>query len=638
MSKMPHLEQIKIDSFHCCDIIKYGSCRDIPFLATSTRDATLTSSSVNQWLNETSNNILNRVIPESFWKKLKLPVPELPLQLRTQNWVRDESQTFLLVIIWCYLSEEIRKMIFDCLKSGMHCWQTSELFWNEDWIKQYVGCVMQYFTYAEKLVDSSMCQESEENNLLLNQAMFSLPVIYNTSKLFEIVTDIETSRVVTDEFFKIILESISKKSSLPTPIGNVSSTLLCSVSKELNLISLLDVFKVTHFIPSLRKYFQVESFKHLAKVIHCLLHKEIPEDKLFNDALDKACKEATKSLKISTEENPKLKAHLIVFVKLVSDFLQFSKNEVVTEKEILVMKMLYPSYKCREGEDTESKLKRIIENKDAPLLPDDFVAEMIQSRFEFPHEKWRFYFNYGMIHSLGGNQGPKVEKVKGKPKALIPEKPKIRFSLKKKAKEKYTPAKKEGVRMGTRANPSIEGNENFDTKLDSNSPKDDVSVSSEEDIVISKLKKVEHRQPLKERVNSSLNKMGKEKITLPPKKRTRMATRSNPYVKALAGIEDNLKLESKMESKTEHPIKKKIGQEKFQAPKGKCSYENCCLDNETLKSCYHCREFNIHSQCHENFFANKPTRESDDEPAIQYCWDCSMETPGSKRKKIPRCP
>ena len=632
MSKMPHLKSINQDSFHCRDIIKYGSCRDIPFLATSTRDATLTSSSVNHWLHETSNNLINRVIPESFWKSLQLPVPELPLQLRTENWKRDESQTFLLVIIWCYLSEEIRKLIFDCMKSGMHSWETSEMFWDEDWIKMYAGCVMQYLTYAEKLVDSSMCQEPEENNLLLNQAMFTLPVIFSTSKLFEIVTDRGTNRKVTDEFFKILFESNPKRSSLPTPISNVSSTMLCSVPKEVNLISMLDVFKVTYFIPSLRKYFKVESFKHLAKVIHYLLRKEIRDDKLFNDALDKECQEATKSLKISTEENPKLKAHLIVFVKLVSDFIQFSEHEVVTEKEVLVMKMLYPSYKCREGEDTESKLKRIMENKDAPLLPDDFVAEMIQSRFKLPHVKWHFYYNFGMNHSLGGNQGPKVEKVKGKRKELIPAKPRLRFSLKKKANEKYTPAKMEGVRMGTRANPSIEGDENFDTKLDSNSPKDDVSVSSEEDIPISKLKQVEHRQPLKESVKLSLNKKGKEKITL-PKKRTRMATRSNSTVKIQAGFEDKLKLESNM-----HPLKKKIGQEKFQAPKGKCSYENCCLDNETLKSCYHCREFNIHSQCHENFFAKKTTRQSDDEPAIQYCWDCSMETPGSKRKKMPRRP
>ncbi len=93
-----------------------------------------------------------------------------------------------------------------------------------------------------------------------------------------------------------------------------------------------------------------------------------------------------------------------------------------------------------------------------------------------------------------------------------------------------------------------------------------------------------------------------------------------------------MKIESKMESKTEPSLKKKKCIGKFQAPKGKCSYANCCLTNETLKSCYHCCEFNIHSQCHEIFFAKKTTRESDDKPVIQYCWDCSMETPGSKRK------
>ncbi len=67
--------------------------------------------------------------------------------------------------------------------------------------------------------------------------------------------------------------------------------MLCSVSNDLKIISLLDVFKVTHFIPMIRKFFKLESFTRFAKIIHSLLRKEIADDKLFVDALDKACQE-----------------------------------------------------------------------------------------------------------------------------------------------------------------------------------------------------------------------------------------------------------------------------------------------------------------------------------------------------------
>ncbi len=207
MSKISHLEKIENHTSHCSDIIKFGSCKDIPFLATSASSATLTVLSLKQWLKETFNKLLNEVIPKSFWELNSLPVPELPSLLRSQKLEGNESNVFLLVIVWCYLSEEICKLIFDCLNGGMKHWQISELFWHADWIKMYANCVMKYMIYAEKLVDSCICKESEEKNLLLNEAMCSLPVILSTSKLFEIVTDSETSRLLKDEFFKILFKS-----------------------------------------------------------------------------------------------------------------------------------------------------------------------------------------------------------------------------------------------------------------------------------------------------------------------------------------------------------------------------------------------------------------------------------------------
>ncbi len=428
---MLHLEKIQKHTLHCSDIIKFGSWNDIPFLATSASSAILTVLSLKQWLKETFNKLFNEVIPKSFWELNSLTVPELPSLLRSQKLEGNKSKIFLLIIIWCYLSEEICKLIFDCLNAGMKHWQTSELFCHADWIKMYVNCVMKYMIYAEKLVDSCICKESEEKNLLLNEAMFSLPVILSTSKLFEIVTDPETSRLLKDNFLRSCPNQVQRHHQCQIPFIISAPLLLCSVSNDLKIISLLDVFKVTYFIPMLQKFFKLESFTCFAKIIHSLLRKEIADEKLFLVALDKACQEGATTLKISTEDNPQSKYVLIVFVKVVSDFLQYSKTKVVTEKEILVMKMLYPAYKYRDGENTESKLKRIMEYKETPLLPHHFVMDMIQSQFKLQYDKWHYYYNLSnsSVVELGI---PNLEKEEESSKqASISKKLRLRFSIKK---------------------------------------------------------------------------------------------------------------------------------------------------------------------------------------------------------------
>lgn len=95
-------------------------------------------------------------------------------------------------------------------------------------------------------------------------------------------------------------------------------------------------------------------------------------------------------------------------------------------------------------------------------------------------------------------------------------------------------------------------------------------------------------------------------------------------------------------------VKVNVGKKRKAAPVsekkvGKCSYSNCNIAQSILQKCAFCDNFNIHYQCHKEFFCGKKIPKDSLEQNIKLCWDCSKLTPkppktGSKgnKKKISK--
>lgn len=387
---MVHLERTLPKSLSCSDIIKYCINNDIELLSNTLQDD-LDQNTISEWIDTTSSNILDNVIPDSFWNLYDLEKPTVPNKLNPES--DCSGLPVLLLVLWCGLSEKIRDKILHCLESGSTRWQTNEIYNHVDWIKLYVDCICKHLNYAGHHLNSKSTGTSKQElclDHLITETMFVMAVVDSTSNLFEIISDPDDIEVVVGQFLKIIT-STEGKIFLENPKKLTKVSILSTIPENLDMISVLDFFKRTYFIPSFRNFFKIDCFTRLANTIHVLLVKEHISDDIFIQAVELAAKKCLTVLDIPTEQYPYACPILIVFVKLLCDFIQNSKHKIVTEKETMVMKLLYPAYNNRDGESTKSKLKRMLELKRPYFFGHVFALDMIKSRFKLPSDDWHYY-------------------------------------------------------------------------------------------------------------------------------------------------------------------------------------------------------------------------------------------------------
>lgn len=452
---MVHLERSLPKSLSCSDIIKYCINNDVELLSDTLQDD-LDQNTTAEWIATTSSNILDNVIPDSFWNLYDLEKPTVPDKLNPES--ECTGLPVLLLVLWCGLSKKIRDKILHCLKNGSTRWQTNEIYNHLDWIKLYVDCICKHLYYAEHHLNSKSTGSSKQElclDHLITETIFVMAVVDSTSNLFEIITDPDDIEVVVGQFLKIIT-STDGKIVLENPEKLTKVSILSTIPENLEMISVLDFFKRTYFIPSFRHFFKIDCFTRLANMIHVLLIKEHTSDDILIQAVELAAKKCLTELDIP-EQFPHACPILIVFVKLLCDFIQNSKHKIVTEKETMIMKLLYPAYKNRDGESTKSKLKRILELKNPHIFSFVFALDMIHTRFKLSIDNWHHYLGQNPLALTDNHEIKSEDKTTSIPNAKTSRKnnsaSKESVSKKRKGIEDMSLNSQKGG-MGTRAHPN----------------------------------------------------------------------------------------------------------------------------------------------------------------------------------------
>ncbi len=569
MKSMPHLEKVNNFNLDCNDVITFCLKNDIQFL--SEVSFTKADDVLGRWIAETGEEIISNLIPKTFWDKHSLMKPTIPSTLNpTEN---ESGLPIFLLVMWSCLSETIRKIIVKCLIAGLTRWEISDTCSHYDWIQTYTRCISNYLNY---IVSEMKSQDTSHSKF--TEAIFFLPVIKATSQFFGIVTNHDIAKSVVTKFFEV-LDNTSPE-LVCDDLNDVPEEHKLSVfPNNLDMVSILDFFKKTHFIKASRQFYKFDPFTKLANVIHTLLQKKDLSNDSYTKAIEEAAEEALYILDIcDADDHPHAKITSIVFVKLISDFIMYSKSKVVTDKEIVVMKILCPAYSSVSNEDDISKLKRLLTAQDPPLLPFDFMVDMIESRFTKKSSEWFHYF---------GDQ----------------------FTVKDHSRKKPQSCKTDEnahVTIKDKVVSTVYGMGKSNVK----------AASSKSKVFVGKKRKTN------------------DKLVASHKSR-RMGTRANPnpvikITKLVKEAEETLKKGKSLKAVPKNSY----------AKTGICSYPGCSDKNGTLKKCFNCKEFKVHVSCHEKFFASKKLKKDDEENTIKYCWFCSRHTPGAtiakKSKLSPR--
>lgn len=304
------------------------------------------------WIEQTSEKIINEVIPDNFWGEYHLTKPNNVSALFLRN--PDTSSNVVLVILWSLCSPICRDAIKTCLIHGSKKWQTEKRFGPMDWLVHYVQCtcicVMRSCTEIKNKASAEQANEIVASDTILLQAYSLCQAVSNTSKWYRLLTTKDSLKMLQNLFCK----HLHKGELRSTFKGGVSQ--LCFFSDNRDVVELVSVgcwFNDTIIFPALKKIMAFGPMASLSKSIKKLQNRDDDNDSGSNSDLDiykkrtdtfaLMCNKAARDMNLDLNDKTiPVAATLGVLAHSIQEIIDKVPEDRILKNETLVLMKLCP--------------------------------------------------------------------------------------------------------------------------------------------------------------------------------------------------------------------------------------------------------------------------------------------------------
>ena len=228
-----------------------------------------------EWIQQSSQEILDDTIPKTFWDDLGGEPQKL--SVLTPKIDEAPSVTVLLVVLWSRCSPKCSENIIRCLNFGARNWETDECFQEIDWLKTYVQCIRTCVIYnrleiIEKAKEGSQKEEFAKSTTLLDACALT-QAVSNSSAWFRLLT----TKQLPQEFYLRFLNFFLRGRKLKSKFEGTLNDLAVFSDKEspaIKYVSVADWFENVVLRPVLRKMMKVDAMAQLASTIQVMRGEE----------------------------------------------------------------------------------------------------------------------------------------------------------------------------------------------------------------------------------------------------------------------------------------------------------------------------------------------------------------------------
>ena len=355
-----------------------------------TKDTKSIDASLCNWIEESSERILVKTIPDDFWSDHDLPKPTKLSELCPKSH-KEPSQNVLLVVLWSWCSPDCSENITDCFRSGSRKWQVDNEYGVTDWLGSFVKCVWASVAYArqeiqKKAIEVGGLEEFTKYTTVLNACALRQAVC-NSSKWFSILTLKQSSDVFIRSFIKIFLKKGILHAKFRGPMDNLA-VFSDTDSSAVDYVSVEDWFKKFIIVPILENILKLAPMTKLVREFESIQGKENQED------VKKACQtlgdNAAKDLHLESEDycdkEHYLAGLLCAFAYHADNFVKNRSDSAAHEKNLLEVMSRYPALVAVStgAKDVNYLLKQMMSSK-RPVFNHETVSSTISVWGDIPN-------------------------------------------------------------------------------------------------------------------------------------------------------------------------------------------------------------------------------------------------------------
>jgi len=343
------------------------------------------------WIEDTSEIILNGVIPDIFWSDFKLSKPTYHLS-RLCKKSKDMAINVLDLVLWSCCSQPCNDEIRSVLDSATEKWDNCRKYQIENVLQIYGMCVQGHVWYSIwNLNINDNVQSITKETPVLKEAYCLHAAVVNSSAIFRILS------YTTQSPSSIVMAFVNflKKSN---PVKAPSRALPCILfaendSDNVNHVSIAKWFKRDIICPSLRTMFKFKMVQLLSNKLEEVLCKSgdiiSNTDLIELNQLARQCAQYMLCIDCSPPDSLAC-IRLITYTVLIKGFLENgdAKEAGLSYKDEMLITKLLQSCVLRK-DNLRKGLKNLVENCSMPHFNESFLKTLVLNKFELPDFQWK---------------------------------------------------------------------------------------------------------------------------------------------------------------------------------------------------------------------------------------------------------